>query len=236
MTKLTNDPIKGTILIVDDTRPNVRLLTSILEEAGYAVRFAFNAHMAFESLGLEMPDLILLDIMMPDINGYELCNQLKADEAYRDIPVIFISALSEVIDKVTAFSVGGVDYITKPFQMEEVLARVHAHLTIRKLDRQLRETNAELIAANQMLQHHYEDLNQVAKTVAQDLKQPLGSMVSYAEYLTEYVSQTETTPPEVVRAAQVVEQTGQKLQTIVSELLASPRLRQDTRFGDGVHG
>src|SRR4028119_2126409 len=104
------------ILVVDDTVANLRLLVSILVERGSTVRPASNGNMALSSARTEPPDLILLDIIMPNMNGYEVCEQLKADELTREIPVIFISAISEVIDKVKAFAIGGVDYITKPFQ------------------------------------------------------------------------------------------------------------------------
>jgi PleD family two-component response regulator len=132
------------ILAVDDTRPNLRLLVEILAEGGYKVRPAANGQMALEAAKVEPPDLILLDIMMPEMNGFEVCRQLKADERTRDIPIIFISALDETLDKVKAFAIGGVDYITKPFQAEEVLARVKTHLTIRNLQKSLQEQNRQL--------------------------------------------------------------------------------------------
>jgi PleD family two-component response regulator len=132
------------ILAVDDTRPNLRLLVGILAEGGYKVRPAANGRMALEAAKVEPPDLILLDIMMPEMNGFEVCRQLKADERTRDIPIIFISALDETLDKVKAFAIGGVDYITKPFQAEEVLARVKTHLTIRNLQKSLQEQNRQL--------------------------------------------------------------------------------------------
>ena len=110
---------KGRILVVDDTRANVRLLAGLLHEHGYSVQFAFNGKRAIASVAAKAPDLILLDINMPDMNGYTVCEQLKANPQTRDIPVLFISALSEVLDKVRAFSVGGVDYIIKPFSPRE---------------------------------------------------------------------------------------------------------------------
>ncbi|HLO52227.1 MAG TPA: response regulator, partial [Kamptonema sp.] len=115
---------KADILVVDDIPANLRLLAGILADKGYTIRPARDGLQAL-SIAQNIPiDLILLDIMMPEMNGYEVCQKLKADEITRDIPVIFISAINEVLDKVKAFAVGGVDYITKPFQAEEVLARV----------------------------------------------------------------------------------------------------------------
>jgi signal transduction histidine kinase len=136
--------VKGNILIVDDTPDNLRLLSRMLSEQGYKVRSALNGQMALMGVKAVPPDLILLDINMPNMNGYEVCSSLKAMDATRQIPVIFISALGEVWDKVKAFSVGGVDYITKPFQLEEVLARIETHLTIRNLQKQLIEQNDRL--------------------------------------------------------------------------------------------
>jgi signal transduction histidine kinase len=132
------------ILVVDDMTVNLRLLVSILKKHGYQVRPARNGPLALSSARRAPPDLILLDIMMPRMDGYEVCRQLKADERTRDIPVIFISALNEVLDKVKAFSVGGVDYMTKPFQIEEVLARVERHLVLRNLQMTLQMKNDQL--------------------------------------------------------------------------------------------
>jgi signal transduction histidine kinase len=136
--------IKGNILIVDDTPDNLRLLSSMLSEQGYKVRSAINGQMALMGVKASLPDLILLDINMPHMNGYEVCSSLKAMDATCEIPVIFISALGEVWDKVKAFGVGGVDYITKPFQIEEVLARIETHITLCRLQKQLTEQNRRL--------------------------------------------------------------------------------------------
>lgn len=138
------NPIKREILVVDDTPDNVRLLSTMLTEQGYNVRKAISGQMALMSVQTVLPDLILLDINMVGLNGYEVCIQLKADAQTRDVPVIFISALDDVWDKVKAFTVGGVDYITKPFQREEVIARVENQLRLRSLALQLREQNEQL--------------------------------------------------------------------------------------------
>src|SRR4028118_1078884 len=115
---------KGDILVVDDVPENLQLLSTILTKQGYEVRPVINGKLALSVAHSDPPDLILLDIMMPDLNGYEVCQQLKASETTREIPVIFLSALDDVLDKVKAFSVGGVDYITKPIQAPGVIARV----------------------------------------------------------------------------------------------------------------
>ena len=120
------------ILIVDDTPDNLRLLSQRLIERGYRVRAVTSGSRALASVEASLPDLILLDIRMPGIDGYEVCKRIKADVKSHDIPIIFISALDEIQGKVKAFTVGGVDYVTKPFQFEEVLARVETHLALRK--------------------------------------------------------------------------------------------------------
>jgi sigma-B regulation protein RsbU (phosphoserine phosphatase) len=138
------DAPKADILIVDDTPANLRLLSQMLAEQGYQVRPVPDGPLALAATQAEPPDLILLDIRMPEMNGYEVCEHLKADAQTRDIPIIFISALDATQDKVRAFTVGGVDYVTKPFQFEEVLARVETHLALRKLQKQLQDANKKM--------------------------------------------------------------------------------------------
>ncbi|MFQ3585447.1 response regulator [Thermostichus vulcanus] len=128
---------QGTILLVDDTLENLDVLDELLSEQGYEVRRAINGSMALRAVEADPPDLILLDIMMPEMDGYQVCEQIKKNEATWDIPIIFISALSDVFDKVKAFQVGGVDYLSKPFQAEEVLARVKTHLNNAYLQKEL---------------------------------------------------------------------------------------------------
>ena len=154
------DQPNSDILIVDDTLPNLRLLHDMLKDQGYKVRGVHSGPMALSVVAKAPPDLVLLDINMPGMNGYEVCHQLKADPATRDIPVLFISALDEAWDKVKGFEAGGVDYITKPFQLEEVLARVENHLTIRHLQGKLQQSNEDLE------QRVEERTAQLAKTVS----------------------------------------------------------------------
>jgi len=160
----------GQIAVVDDTAANLHLLSNLLESAGYDVRSFPRGTIAFEGITYSPPDLILLDIQMPEMNGYELCQTLKGNESTENIPVIFISALNETFDKVKAFQVGGVDYITKPFQAEEVLARVATHLELHQIKRQLQRTNSfqaeQLEAQNAQLLH----LNQSLEQANQELK------------------------------------------------------------------
>jgi signal transduction histidine kinase len=134
----------GNILIIDDTPDNLRFLSELLTKAGYTVRKITNGEIGIESALLEPPDLILLDIKMPGIDGYEVCDRLKDSERTSHIPVIFLSALDDEAEKVMAFHAGGVDYILKPFQVVEVLARIETHLRISRLQQQLQQKNAEL--------------------------------------------------------------------------------------------
>jgi two-component system, cell cycle sensor histidine kinase and response regulator CckA len=132
------------ILVVDDIPANLRLLTGILTLHGYTVRPASSGSLALRSVAVQAPDLILLDVKMPDIDGYEVCRRLKSDESSGKIPVIFISTLDDAADKVKGFELGAVDYITKPFQSAEVLARVNTHLTLRSMQQQLEAQNSRL--------------------------------------------------------------------------------------------
>jgi sigma-B regulation protein RsbU (phosphoserine phosphatase) len=144
MIKGRSEPQKGNILIVDDTPANLRLLSQILIEQGYHVRPVPDGRLALAAVDAEQPDLILLDIRMPEMNGFEVCECLKANARNCNIPVIFISALDAVYDKVKAFGVGGADYITKPFQVDEVLARVETHMALQRLQKQLQDANIKM--------------------------------------------------------------------------------------------
>ncbi len=192
--------IKGDILIVDDTAENLRFLATTLTEQGYDVRSAISGSLALMGAQAAPPDLILLDIKMPDMNGYEVCKQLKTLEKTCEIPVIFISALNEVLDKVKAFSVGGADYITKPFQMEEVLARVENQLTIRRLNQELEkrveERTAELKKACYNLQEaqlqlvqneKLATLGQLVAGVAHEINNPVSFIKGNLNFTEEYI-------------------------------------------------
>jgi len=137
-----------TILVVDDTPAILLLLQKMLSRQGYEVRVADSGARALESVKASPPDLILLDIMMPEMSGFDVCERLKADAQTRDIPIIFISALSETKNIVNAFTLGGVDYVTKPFQQKEILARVTTHLVLRSAQKKLKEKNAQLEQVN----------------------------------------------------------------------------------------
>jgi diguanylate cyclase (GGDEF)-like protein len=136
--------LKGNLLVVDDTPNNLRFLATTLGEQGYKVRSVTNGNMALTVAQAALPDLILLDIRMPEMDGYQVCQKLKANYKTKGIPVIFLSALDEALDKVQAFAVGGVDYISKPFQLEEVLARIENQLKLRAAQAEIQKLNSEL--------------------------------------------------------------------------------------------
>jgi signal transduction histidine kinase len=165
------------ILIVDDVPENLKALASILQDRGYAVRVANSGQQALNAVAREAPDLILLDILMPGVNGYDVCRQLKALPAFEAIPVIFVSALDEMLDKVQAFEAGGVDYIVKPFQAEEVLIRVETQLKLRQLQQRLVEQietkeqiNQQLVEANERLENLVHEREELLGILAHDLK------------------------------------------------------------------
>ena len=168
------------ILVVDDTPANLKLLNEMLTNRGYKVRPASSGRLALRSVATELPDLILLDVLMPDMDGYEVCSRLKSDEQSRGIPVIFISALDSVNDKIKGFEAGGIDYITKPFQEAEVLARVETHLSLRRLQRKLEVRNVQLqreiaarIQSEEELQKHQEHLEECIVERTKELNEAL---------------------------------------------------------------
>lgn len=161
---------RNIILIVDDNPTNLDILFDFLRKYGFKVLVALNGESAIKQIERVHPDLILLDVMMPGIDGFETCRRLKADCEKQQIPVIFMTALSDTVDKVKGFEVGAVDYITKPFQHEEVLSRIKTHLMIRNLQKKLQEKNEELALLNDNLAQLNQNLE---KIVAQKTKQLL---------------------------------------------------------------
>ena len=175
------------ILVIDDTPENLQLLVNFLISGGYRVRASTRGNIALQGIKTSPPDLILLDIMMPDMSGYEVCERLKADPETQEIPVIFISAMNAAIDKVKAFQVGGVDYITKPFHLEEVLARIKIQLENQFLRQNLRLKNRELSQALSQIQttqnyliqsEKLAALGQLIASIAHEINTPLGAILA----------------------------------------------------------
>ncbi len=198
------------ILIIDDNVINLKVAMAELETRGLEIIIARNGETGLERAAFAQPDLILLDVQMPGINGFETCRQLKANEATRDIPVIFMTALTDVADKVRGFESGGVDYVTKPIQVDEVWARVQTHLTIRELQLEREERIAELDA--------------FAHTVAHDLKNPLSRIILSQELLQEKLEPLMDDKSKAIMNISV--NGGRHLVKIIDELLLLASVRQ----------
>jgi Response regulator containing a CheY-like receiver domain and an HD-GYP domain len=166
-----NTEDRAVLLIVDDNATNLHVLSDVLDEAGFEVRVAQNGEMALQKVQYDPPELILLDVMMPGLNGFETCEKLKADPKTREIPVIFMTALSETVDKVRGLSLGAVDYITKPFQQDEVLARVTTHLQISRLTKSLAQQNLQLRAEVRARMKAEEELKRLADSLERQVEE-----------------------------------------------------------------
>ncbi len=208
---------KADILLVDDNQNNLRTLAAILSKQGYVVRPTTSGTMALSTILAKPPELILLDIQMPGMDGYEVCERLKADEKTREIPVIFISAMDDITDKVKGFSLGGVDYITKPFQEEEVLARIETHLKLRRLQKELGDINerlrqeiAERVRIQEKMIHTEKMLSvgRLATGMAHELNNPLAGMLQNAQVIQNRIA------TELVKNRDAAEQCGIRMDAL----------------------
>ena len=236
---------QATILIVDDNTTNLNVLLDYLHEHAYKILIAPNGEQALQQMNHIRPDIILLDVMMPGIDGFETCRRLKADAATADIPVIFMTALTETIDKVTGFSVGGIDYITKPFQHEEVLARVKTHLTIQQLRRELqaknatlekytsllesknmelREKNAELDEKNLQLNVLNANKDKFFSIIAHDLRNPLGALRELPQIIIENIEHYNT--EELIRMVSMQRDAAKNIFALLDNLLTWSRIQR----------
>lgn len=198
------------ILIVDDNATNLKVAIEHLKAHGLETIVARSGESGLERASFAQPDLILLDVQMPGIDGFETCRRLKASERTKDIPVIFMTALADVADKLRGFAAGGVDYVTKPIEVEEVWARVNSHLTIRALQQEMAERISELDA--------------FAHTVAHDLKNPLGRIITGLDLLQDRVGST--LDADMRQILQISVDGGHQMVQIIDELLLLASIRQ----------
>lgn len=212
----------GSILIVDDTLENLQILYSAMLQMGYKVRGVVKGKMAIRAAKSASLDLILLDIKMPEMDGYEVCEQLKADPKTCEIPVIFISALDEVFDKVKAFAVGGVDYITKPFQVAEVLARIEHQLTIRRLSKQLQEQNQQLqqeiqerLKAEKAAEAASKAKSEFLANMSHELRTPLNAILGFSQVM----SRDPQLTSEQQEYLRIINRNGEHLLDLINDVL-----------------
>jgi signal transduction histidine kinase len=184
--RMTDSSIKDLILIVDDNPTNLGLMSEYLGRNKYDVLLSQSGEDALKKAEQQQPDIILLDVMMPGLDGFETCTHLKANPATSHIPVIFVTALQNTMDKIRGFEAGGIDYITKPFQPEEIGVRVSTHLTILKLQRQLQEQNALLHQQKEELFQLNANKDRFFSIIAHDLRTPLTSFLTYTRFATEH--------------------------------------------------
>lgn len=204
------------ILVVDDTAENLRLLASILEPLGYEMRPATSGRQALQAAQHAPPDLVLLDVNMPEMNGYEVCEAFKAQSALKDIPIVFLTALSDIADKVKAFSVGGVDFITKPFHLEEVQARVQTHLALRR-------AHLDLNASYQKLRQLEQLRDDLVHMVVHDMRSPLTVIAGRLSFLREDANGLSKEGSEDLQAAM---SGAQALARMANDLLDVSRLEE----------
>lgn len=205
-----NEPTQS-ILIVDDIPANLLLLSGMLKERGYRVRPVTDGEEALQTAQRVPPDLILLDVTMPGMNGYELCQRMKANPILKDIPVIFISALTETIDKVRAFRAGAVDYMTKPFQIDEVNARVQTHLELRRQKRALQESYDQLKKLDLLKDN-------LMNMIVHDMRSPLTGVVLTLDLIKDDL------PPSVAALFKSAQDNAAMLIEMVNQLLDISRL------------
>lgn len=222
MSSNTSEVTQGNILIVDDTPENLQILSATLSQIGYKVRGVVKGQMALRAARSAPPDLILLDIRMPEMDGYEVCQHLKADPKTREIPIIFISALDEVLDKVKAFASGGVDYITKPFQVAEVLARVEHQLTIRRLSHQLQAQNQQLqqeiqerLKAEKAAEAASKAKTEFLANMSHELRTPLNAILGFTQVMSRDL-QLSTEQREYLR---IINRSGEHLLDLINDIL-----------------
>ncbi|NJN73013.1 MAG: response regulator [Limnothrix sp. RL_2_0] len=207
---------RGDILIVDDVPENLQLLFEILSDEGHEVRRVLNGSQALKVIEIDPPDLILLDIKMPAMDGYEVCKRLKSDPKTASIPIIFLSALNEILDKVKAFSVGGSDYINKPFDVYEVLMRVNNQLKLLRTNQAIENQNSELRTLNK-------DLESFNYMVSHDLRRPLTRLLGCSELLCD----SQLSEAELQEIIEIIVGAGREMNQIITDLMHLAMIRKE---------
>lgn len=230
---------QSVILVVDDNPRNLQLISTMLTANGYKVIVASSGSSALKSLELREPDLILLDIMMPDMNGFEVCGIIKSNEQWRGIPVVFLTAKTELSDIVHGFKLGAVDYITKPFRIDEVLVRINTHIELRQAKIQLEHKNQQLQTLNNELEisrrtieedagklkQMNEEKDRLFSIIAHDLRGPIRSFVSLAEL---FLNDAATMEPQLIRElASGMHQSALSLHELLENLLTWSFMQQE---------
>ena len=221
----------ATVLVIDDNPTNLTLLSDSLTGFGFTVLLKKDGEKALDLIQRKPPDIILLDVLMPGIDGFEVCRRLKASDASKQIPVIFMTALSDTVDKVKGFELGAVDYITKPFEQEEVLARIKTHLTIQHLQRRLRANNADLQAALQrerkLLEHERKMLDDLrlnlSITLPHELRTPLNVILGHADILLDPRNLAD--PRQIAEYAGAIRKGGTRLHRLIENALLYANLK-----------
>lgn len=200
---------KGTVLIVDDLPSSLRLLSQMLRDHGYQVINALSGEIALSQLKVAIPDVILLDIMMPEMSGYEVCQQLKSNPKTAEIPIIFLTAVTDLPEKIQAFKLGGDDYVTKPFYIQEVLLRIEHQITLKRQQKQLNYLNQKLSQSN-------EELAQFAAVVSHELQSPLQTMIGLLGLL---LAKSERFDQKTQKYLNYIANASERIHHLISDLL-----------------
>ena len=224
---------RGQILVVDDSPGSLKLLVDFLGHHGYQVRPAADGHLALRSVAVEAPDLILLDVLMPGMDGYEVCRRLKADQQFCHIPVIFISGLDEVVDKLKGFETGAVDYISKPFDPDDLLARVTTHLTLRRLQQEVEAQNRELGREIAERKKAEEALHQIHAELERRVAERTVELAQANARLKVEISEHRRTERELMRLVTAIEQAAEGIFIVDSSYIiqyANPAFERMTGY------
>lgn len=220
----TQEPSKSTVLVVDDNPTNLQVLLESLRQTGFKILVARSGESAIQQAEYGKPDVILLDVMMPGMDGFETCRRLKTREALKDVPVIFMTALTETSDKIKGFQAGGVDYITKPLHHEEVLARVATHLTMRRMQQQLQEQHLLLQEKHAQLQAINASKDKFFSIISHDLRSPLSAVLTGLRMLTD--SKNDLSGDEQQEIIHDARDTTERLYALLENLLAWARIQR----------